>query len=108
MTRPSNVTLRGEEKIGMSVLVRYSTGPMTTEQYDEALRRVQALADEWPPRGLEYHVCFGAAEKLQVVDVWHSRDQFDAFGQWLRPLLEHVGVHVGGWEVADTHNVVHA
>lgn len=81
---------------------------MTAEQYEEALRRVQTLADRWPPRGLEYHVCFGTDATLQVIDVWKSREQFDEFGRWLRPLLEHVGVHVGEWEVADIHNAVHA
>ena len=57
----------------MSVLVRYSTGPMTAEQYDEALRRVQAVAGEWPLHGLEYHVCFGRDKNLQVIDVILAR-----------------------------------
>jgi hypothetical protein len=90
----------------MSVLVRYSTGPMTVEQYDEALRRVQAVAGEWPPDGLEYHVCFGRDKNLHVIDVWYSRAQFEAFGQWLSPLLEHVGVHLDEYKVSEIYNAM--
>lgn len=88
----------------MSVLVRYETGPMTAEQYDEALRRVQAVAGEWPPHGLEYHVCFGTDHKLQVIDIWSSREQFDQFGQWLKLLLEHVGVHLVESRISEIHS----
>ena len=90
----------------MSVFVQYSTGPMTAEQYDEALRRVQEVGDEWPPDGLEYHVCFGPDANLQVIDVWSSRAQFEQFGQWLRPILEHVGVHADEWEVSEIYHAV--
>ncbi len=90
----------------MSVLVGYSTGPMTAEQYDEALRRVQAVADNWPPDGLEYHVCFGRDTNLHVIDIWYSREQFEQFGQWLRPLLEHVGVRLEECEVSEIYNAM--
>jgi hypothetical protein len=90
----------------MSVLVRYSTVRMTAEQYEEALLRVQAVGGQWPPDGLEDHVCFGLEQNLQVIDVWSSRAQFEEFGRWLSPLLEHVGVHLDQWEVSEIHNAV--
>ena len=90
----------------MSVLVRYSTGPMTVEQYDEALRRVLAVAGQWLPDGLEYHVCFGRGTNLHVIDIWYSREQFDEFGHWLRPLLQGVGVQLDECEVSEIHNAM--
>ena len=42
----------------MSVLIRFApTSAVTTEQYDETIRRLQEAGD-FPPEGMEYHVCF--------------------------------------------------
>jgi hypothetical protein len=90
----------------MSVLVLYSTGPMTVAQYNEALRRVHAVADDWPPYGLESHVCFGRDNNLHVIDIWSSRERFEEFGQWLSPLLEHVGVHLNECKVSEIYNAM--
>ncbi len=41
----------------MSVLVRFApTSVTTTDQYDETIRRLEGAGD-FPPEGLEYHVC---------------------------------------------------
>ena len=69
----------------MRVLTHYSPASMTAEQYDEATRLIVEI--EFPPEGLEYHVCFGSDGQLQITEIWSSREQLEAFGQWLRPVL---------------------
>jgi hypothetical protein len=67
----------------MSIVVRYNPACLTTEQYDEADRRLRDAGVEPLPDGLEYHVCFGSDGNLRISEIWDSREQFEAFGQRL-------------------------
>ena len=90
----------------MSVLVRFApTGPTTTEMYDETIRRLEE-GGEFPPDGMDYHCCFIADGNLRVSEVWDSREQLDAFGERLMPLLAEVGIDPGQPEVLEVHNVI--
>ena len=75
----------------MSQLVRFSPESLTADRYDEVKRRLNE-AGQWPPDGLEYHVCFGSDGGLKVSEIWASTEQFEAFGQHLGPILEEVGI----------------
>jgi hypothetical protein len=75
----------------MSIVVRFSPTALTREQYDESLRRLDE-AGAWPPDGLDYHVCFGSEGNLRVSEIWDSREQLDAFGDRLMPILGDVGI----------------
>ena len=50
---------------------------------------------EFPPDGLDYHVCFGADGNLQVSEIWDSQEQLEAFGERLMPVLAEVGIEPG-------------
>lgn len=91
----------------MSILVRFTGAPtVTTEQYDETVRRLQESGD-FPPDGLEYHVAFGSEGNFRVSEIWDSREQFEAFGERLMPLLTEVGVELAGEpEILDVYNIV--
>lgn len=91
----------------MSILVRFTGTPtVTTEQYDETMRRLQESGD-FPPDGLEYHVAFGSEGDFRVSEIWDSRDQFEAFGERLMPLLTEVGIELAGEpEILDVYNIV--
>jgi hypothetical protein len=90
-----------------SVLARFKAAPdVTNEQYDESVRRLEALGD-WPPAGLSYHVAFHSEGNLRVSEVWDSREQFDAFGERLMPVLKDVGVELADEpEMLEIHNVI--
>lgn len=75
----------------MSMLVSFSPQSLTREQYDEVQRRLDA-AGQWPPDGIEHHVCFGDDGNLKVSEIWSSHEQFEAFGQHLMPILGDVGI----------------
>jgi hypothetical protein len=89
----------------MSVLIRFAPASLTAEQYDESVRRLQGEGS-WPPDGLEYHCCFGSEGSLRVSEIWDSREQLDAFGQRLMPVLAAVGIEPGQPEIMDVHNVI--
>jgi hypothetical protein len=89
----------------MSVLIRFAPASLTAQQYDESVRRLEAQGN-WPPDGLEYHVCFGSEPNLRVSEIWDSREQLDAFGERLMPVLSEVGIEPGQPELMDIHNIV--
>lgn len=90
----------------MSIVVRFSPANLTPEKYDETVRRLEEAAI-WPPDGLEYHVLFGSEGNLRVSEIWDSREQLDAFGERLMPILADVGIEFsGGPEIFEVHNIV--
>jgi hypothetical protein len=88
-------------------LVRFTAAPdVTTEQYDESVRRLEKSGD-WPPKGLAYHVAFGSNGNLRVSEIWDSQEQFDAFGERLMPVLKDVGIELSGEpEMLEIHNII--
>ena len=89
----------------MSILARFTPASLTAEQYDESIRRLEE-AGPWPADGLDYHVCFGSDGNLRVSEIWDSKEQFEAFGQKLMPLLSDIGIEPGEPELLDIHNIV--
>jgi hypothetical protein len=89
----------------MSILIRFAPASLTAEQYDESIRRLEGNGP-WPADGLDYHVCFGSEGKLRVSEIWDTREQLDAFGERLMPVLAEVGIEPGEPELMDIHNIV--
>ena len=92
----------------MSILARFTAAPsMTTDMYDETLRRLQESEATWPPDGMEYHVAFTSGGNFRVSEIWDSKEQMEAFGQRLMPLLGEVGVELQGEpEIVDIYNTL--
>jgi hypothetical protein len=89
-----------------SILARFApTSNVTTDQYDETIRRLEKSGD-WLPEGLEYHVAFKSDGKFRVSEIWDSREQFEAFGERLMPVLKDVGIEPGKPEMLEIHNIV--
>ena len=78
---------------------------MTAEKYDETLPTIEA-SGEFPPDGLEYHVAFSSDGSFRVSEIWDSREQLDAFGERLMPILAEVGIDPGEPEVLEIHNII--
>jgi hypothetical protein len=89
----------------MSILIRFAPASMTASQYDETVSKLESSGD-FPPDGMEYHVCFGDDGSLRVSEIWDSQEQLDAFGQRLMPVLSEVGIDPGEPEVMAIHNIV--
>jgi hypothetical protein len=91
----------------MSILVRFTGAPgMTSEKYDETMPAIEA-SGQFPPGGLDLHVAFSAGGSFRVSEIWDSKEQFEAFGQRLMPILMDSGVELAGPpEVIEIHNVI--
>ena len=91
----------------MSIVVRFHPNGMTAEKYDEAVRRHDDAGIEFPPDGMEYHVCFGPEGDLRVSEIWDSAEQLQAYGDRLMPLLAEVGIQFSGEpEIFEVHRTV--
>ena len=89
------------------LLVRFTPkSGVTTEQYDEVVRRLDKSGD-WMPDGLEFHVAFLSGSDLRVSEIWDSREQFEAQVERLMPVLKDVGIELSGDpELLEVHNLV--
>ena len=91
----------------MSIVVRFNPVAMTAEKYDECFPRFEEVGIEFPPEGLDYHVCFGSDGNLRVSEIWDSKEQLEAFGQRLMPVLAEMGIELSGEpEILEVHNIV--
>ena len=90
----------------MSVVVRFSPASLTAEKYEESTRALEEAGVDFPPEGLDYHVCFGSEGNLRVSEIWDSREQFEAFGERLMPVLTEAGIEFSGEpEIFEVHNL---
>jgi hypothetical protein len=89
----------------MSIVVRFNPTSLTTQKYDESVRRL-AADGLWPADGCDCHVCFGSDGELKVSEIWDSREQLEAFGGRLAPMLSDVGIEFSSDpEIFEIHNV---
>jgi hypothetical protein len=91
----------------MSIVVRFTGSPTVTRQkYDESIRRLKSEG-LLPANGLDYHIAFGSDGHFRVSEIWDSREQFEAFGRRLMPILADVGIELAGApEVIEVHNII--
>ena len=97
--------LTPRERIVVSLLIRFAPPSLTAGQYDHVVRR---LSEEGvsPADGLDYELCFGSGDEFKVSMVWDSKEQFDAFGTRLMPILAELGLDPGEPEVFEVHNII--
>ena len=87
--------------------MRFHPVNLTVEKYDEALRKHEEAGIEFPPDGMEFHVCFGLEGDIRVSEIWDSREQLEAYGERLMPLLAETGIEFSdGPEIFEVHNLV--
>jgi len=92
----------------MSIVVRFKPANLTAKRYDDSHPKVEEAG--FPPEGLDYHVCFGTdPDHLTVSEIWDSREQMEAWGEKLMPILTEFGIEMAGEpEVFEVHNIVKA
>ena len=71
----------------MSILATFSPPSMTAVQYDEIVNRLYEEGIQ-PAPGLKTEIAYGSGDKMKVVVLFDSVEQFEAFGQKLGPILE--------------------
>ena len=92
----------------MSIVVRYSPQPPASkEQYDKSTELFNSKFGEgFIPDGCEMHVAFlDARGNIRVSEIWDSREQWQAFGEKLMPILSEIGVNPGEPEVFEVYRL---
>jgi len=89
----------------MPFVVRFVPKSMSSQQYDEVIKRLDA-AGAGSPQGRIFHVAFRDPDALHVSDIWDTKENFDRFGQTLMPILQEAGVDPGTPEFIETHNYI--
>ena len=91
----------------MSVLVRFNPTNVTKENYGESLRRLKEAPGGFPAERMELHVAFGPEDNMRVSEIWDSREQLQAFGDRLMPILTEIGIEFSGEpEIIEVQNII--
>ena len=83
----------------------FSPKSFSKDQYEEAIRRLEAAGEGSPP-GRAYHIAFAGPNGVDVFDVWDSQESFDKFGETLVPIMTDLGADPGEPQVAEVYNVI--
>lgn len=80
----------------MPVLMIHESPGGTQTQYEEVIARLSdgrgfKSLDDWPVRGILFHVAGPTDNGWRVVDVWESEEAFRQFGGVIGPVLQQVG-----------------
>jgi hypothetical protein len=73
------------------------------ERYDQALQQAPELLTQPARRS---HVCYRTPSGWGVVDMWDSVEDFNTFGEVLRPVLESVGIPPNEPRIYEVHNTI--
>ena len=77
----------------------------TPDKYETVIKKLDA-AGAGAPKGRTLHVALETNGEIQVFDIWDSREDFDAFGSTLMPILAEQGVELSEPMPANVHNVI--
>ena len=89
----------------MSLVLTFKPAGMTKAKYGEVIKKLEA-AGAGSPKGRTYHVCYGDPNGVNVTDVWDSKEDFEAFGQTLIPILQSLGVEPDQPDTKEVHNII--
>jgi hypothetical protein len=88
----------------MAIAVYFHPKSLSTAQYDEAIKEVDAAGAEHPA-GRVHHSCFGPDGDLMVYELWESQQAFEDYGKVLMPILHRTGIDPGTPDVMPVHNL---
>ena len=89
----------------MAIAVYFHPESMNADQYEEAIKRLDA-AGVGTPAGRLHHSAFGPSDHLMVYDVWDSPESFQKFGETLMPILAEIGFDPGQPDIMPLHNLI--
>jgi hypothetical protein len=88
----------------VAIIAMFDATGATAQKYEETVRRLTDMG-LGAPEGRLYHVCYGNKDSLQVIEVFESPADLEAFGAKLMPLLQEIGIQATP-TVLEVHNIV--
>ena len=89
----------------MSHVIKFKPAGFTAAKYHEVSAQLVA-AGAGAPKGRHYHVCYGDANGVDILDVWENMEDFNAFGKTLIPIMKSLGVDVGEPNIQEIHAII--
>jgi len=89
----------------MAICVHFVPVSMNAGQYQQAVKLI-AEAGQGAPPGRLYHVTFGDGDKLQVIDVWKSKAEWDEFSPFVAKAAEQLGVQVASIDIEPVQDII--
>ena len=89
----------------MAIVAIYTPEEMTLKQYFAVAGKIEQ-AGLSKPRGRLYHLCYGEADHLRMLEVWQSQGELDAYRERIAPILKTSGIEPGGTEVTTAQNII--
>ena len=75
----------------MAIVIKFKHQGFTENKYHEAIKQLES-SGQGNPKGRIYHICYGDSNEVDILDVWESMEDFEAFGKTLIPILTSLGV----------------
>jgi hypothetical protein len=98
-----SVGARSDETEEMHVIAVYvKPESLTLDQYNKARKGLDASGANMD--GRKHHSCFGEDGQLMVFEIWDSQDSYDAFGKFLMPVLQDVGIVPSSLDIMQVKN----
>jgi hypothetical protein len=76
---------------------------LTVEQYNLARKGLESSGANL--KGRKHHSCFGEDGQLMVFEIWDSQESYDAFGKFLMPVLQEVGIVPSSHDIMQVANL---
>jgi hypothetical protein len=90
----------------MAIVVHFEVSGLDAATYDALMARLVAEG-HGALDGRLHHMCYGDRQHLQVIDIWESPANFEAFGATLGPLLQSAGIQATP-KPEPAHNIITA
>ena len=76
---------------------------LTVEQYNRASKDLKGSGANM--EGRKHHSCFGQDGQLAVFEIWDSQESYTAFGKFLMPILQQVGIVPSSQDIMEVVNL---
>ena len=89
----------------MAIVIKFKHAGFTNAKYNQAIKQLEAVGQA-NPKGRSYHVCYGNSEGVDILDVWESMEDFEAFGKKLIPILVSLNIDLGQPDIEKIFGVI--
>ena len=89
----------------MAIAVYFHPPALTLAQFDEVDRRAHEAIGGGEPKGNIHSSVFGTDGNLMIYHIWETREDFEAFGKVLMPIIAELGLDPGQPEIMPVHRL---
>tara|TARA_R110001583_G_scaffold187313_1_gene348568 strand:- start:1311 stop:1583 length:273 start_codon:yes stop_codon:yes gene_type:complete len=89
----------------MAIVIKFKHKGFTATKYLETVKQLEA-AGLGDPKGRSYHITYGDSNEVDIMDVWDSMEDFEAFGKILIPILTSLNVDMGQPNIQKVYGII--